>query len=583
MLIKNNALVLSLVIALLFFCTTAYADIRYVDADADPGGDGESWPTAYKYLRDALYSGTEIWVAEGYYYPDQSESDPDGTENRNESFSTDNTVYGGFVGNETSRDQRSFEKYKTVLDGDIGNTGDNSDNSFHVVTGNSTRLDGVTVTNGNANGSGSDDRGGGYKGDGVLLNCYFTGNNASFVGGGVYTNGPGLTVVHCVFSGNSDGPGYLGGDIAVYYGGTMTAINSYFLEEVVVMESTANFYNCTTKHARIAIWVDQLYESGDAIGNFYNCNLHNSGLNSAVLLQGGSQYEAIGNFYYCNTFADTGSGGDGVSSPGNATENWFAGNIHANPLFIAPGTIGGPVVQSNSPCIDAGSNNYMPADSEDIDYDGNTSEDLPLDIYNHPRYFDAPQTDTGEGTPPIVDIGAYEYVARLYVESDADGDHNGYSWADAYNTLDEALAVVVSGEQIWVAAATYTPDTDGLGDPREATLGLINGVEIYGGFDGSERRLDQRDWLAKRTILSGDLGVNGNSYHVVTGLNTDRTAGINGFIIQDGIANGGSTNGSGGGCILMPVLLSPIVCLSITPLHMAAVSAMIILQSVNRY
>jgi hypothetical protein len=53
------------------------ADMIYVDDDTSPGGDGQSWPTAYKYLQDALAIseyGDQLWVAQGIYKPDQDES-----------------------------------------------------------------------------------------------------------------------------------------------------------------------------------------------------------------------------------------------------------------------------------------------------------------------------------------------------------------------------------------------------------------------------------------------------------------------------------------------------------------------------
>ena len=55
----------------------------FVDADADPGGNGLSWPTAFEYLQDALELASDpenqvdqIWVAEGTYFPDDGLDDP---------------------------------------------------------------------------------------------------------------------------------------------------------------------------------------------------------------------------------------------------------------------------------------------------------------------------------------------------------------------------------------------------------------------------------------------------------------------------------------------------------------------------
>lgn len=73
-------------------------------------------------------------------------------------------VYGGFAGTETSLSERDWAANVTVLSGDIG-TAVESDNSYHAVTGNGTNvtavLDGFTITEGYANGSGQDETGGG--------------------------------------------------------------------------------------------------------------------------------------------------------------------------------------------------------------------------------------------------------------------------------------------------------------------------------------------------------------------------------------------------------------------------------------
>lgn len=147
----------------------------------------------------------------------------------------------------------------------------------------------------------------------------------------------------------------------------------------------------------------------------------------------------------------------------------------------------------------------------------------------------------------------------IYVDADASGSNNGSSWADAYNYLQDALAVAGFDNEIWVAEGIYKPDEDtanpgGTGD-RTATFQLKNGVAIYGGFAGTETSLGQWDWQAHETILSGDLNGDDigvadpadlldepthaeNSYHVVTGSGTDATAILDGFTIIGGQADG---------------------------------------------
>ena len=71
----------------------------------------------------------------------------------------------------------------------------------------------------------------------------------------------------------------------------------------------------------------------------------------------------------------------------------------------------------------------------DLDDDGNTTEPLPLDLAGNARFLDvAGSADTGNGTPPVVDMGAYEAA-----------------WADLRLTKTAAPTTAVPG-----AAITYT-------------------------------------------------------------------------------------------------------------------------------
>jgi hypothetical protein len=81
------------------------------------------------------------------------------------------------------------------------------------------------------------------------------------------------------------------------------------------------------------------------------------------------------------------------------------GNIDADPLFADLG--GGDLhVSGRSPAIDAGNNDDLAAD-------------LLTDMDGNPRRADIPSVpDTGNGSPPIVDMGAYESFPDVTVEKD---------------------------------------------------------------------------------------------------------------------------------------------------------------------
>ncbi len=134
--------------------------------------------------------------------------------------------------------------------------------------------------------------------------------------------------------------------------------------------------------------------------------------------------------------------------------------------------------------------------------------------------------------------------AVLYVDAEAAGGNMGSSWTHAFIQLQSALAIALPGDEIWVAGGTYRPDHDledgGYTDDREATFRLPKSIAIYGGFDGTETRRDQRNCRDNLTILTGDIGVAGddedNSFHVVTAIDTYRDTVLDGFTICDGNA-----------------------------------------------
>src|SRR5215216_536112 len=110
--------------------------IYHVKSDAAGANDGTSWTDAFTSLQSALaaaLTGDEIWVAAGTYKPTP------GT-NRTISFGLKNgvAVYGGFAGTESARGQRDPAANISILSGDIGLPGDNSDNSYHVVVSSNT-------------------------------------------------------------------------------------------------------------------------------------------------------------------------------------------------------------------------------------------------------------------------------------------------------------------------------------------------------------------------------------------------------------------------------------------------------------
>lgn len=150
-------------------------------------------------------------------------------------------------------------------------------------------------------------------------------------------------------------------------------------------------------------------------------------------------------------------------------------------------------------------------------------------------------------------------AAVIYVDPAAAGSNDGTSWPNAFTALSDALASATNGDEIWVVQGTYKPDVQvdvngsGGSDAREVTFQIPNGVTLYGGFVGTEVSRNQRDWVANKTILSGDIDNNdiltdgitydvddimgSNAYHVIYTVNVNSGTGIDGFIINAGSAD----------------------------------------------
>jgi parallel beta-helix repeat protein/predicted outer membrane repeat protein len=194
--------------------------VLYAAPTTQGSGDCSGWANAcaLRYALSIAVSGDEIWVKKEVHYPGTSRTD---------TFTLKNNValYGGFAGNETSRDQRNWQSNVTILSGDIDQDDTDNDgnyiaetsadiqgsNAYHVVTGSGTDstaiLDGFVVTAGQANETSSpNDRGGGMynvSSSPALTNVTFSGNTATYFGGGMYNTSSSPTLTDVTFSGNA--------------------------------------------------------------------------------------------------------------------------------------------------------------------------------------------------------------------------------------------------------------------------------------------------------------------------------------------------------------------------------------------
>ncbi|MCH8007162.1 MAG: right-handed parallel beta-helix repeat-containing protein, partial [Planctomycetes bacterium] len=195
----------------------------------------------------------------------------------------------------------------------------------------------------------------------TVTNCIFSGNTAAN-GGGMYNSASSPTVTNCTFSGNSAVSLFFFG-----FGGGMYNV-----------DSSPTVTNCTFTGNSVGCC------SGSGGAMF---NVNSSPTVTNCILWGNSPNEIADAEPAAKVrYSDVQGGWPGI------------GNIDADPLFVDP-LNGNYRLSRDSPCIDAADNTAVPFNVT-TDLDGN------------PRFVDDLGTpDTGNGTPPIVDMGAYEFQA----------------------------------------------------------------------------------------------------------------------------------------------------------------------------
>ncbi len=230
--------------------------VRYVDGDFQgENPSGTSWLSAFADVQQAIDAvaaagGGEVWVKAGIHRPKPN------AERTGFLLKPGVALYGGFRGGETERDTRNPKANRTVLSGDTGRIGNDDDNARHVLVGAShCRIDGFTLSRGNAGGMEATANGGGLQlpagcTDVVVAGCIFEKSIAK-VGGGIAVIDAQVMLTNCTFYANTAN---YGGALAMEGKAVVDVVDSIFTSNfapaaggaaMVNAGATASFAGCT--------------------------------------------------------------------------------------------------------------------------------------------------------------------------------------------------------------------------------------------------------------------------------------------------------------------------------------------------
>lgn len=536
---RNILLRLPVMLLAFFLAGTAAAQskIYYVSSRATDTGDGSSWANATTLTKalDKAVAGDQIWV-QGfetltgdnlYVAPKEGFAVKSGVQ-----------LYGGFAGTESRLSQRvtlgkPYQlKYRSVLSGDIQKNdtvgsvdlifpanGTRSDNATHVLSvnldptqasGNNntypTVINGFSIGNGQAAGTGDAGKGGGI---------YVYGDNSK---GGVFR------IERCFLISN-----YATQGGAVYVDASVKSVNG----ETSLINQSVVFNNAAGDRAAVENQAGGIYLAGEA--TVVNTSIFNNG-NGGVRLSSGSKVVNV-------TIArNTGAGVD-MTAGGSGDAHVYNSIIWGNTQLYLQNDPGfrnsayHEVVSSDPATPDENGNIYVakenrgdkfgpmfdaPSLKTSYDRDFNWRESAyPLWSWNvlegsvmidkgDNDYYDQNVYGSEDmaGNPRIsgdrISVGAYEYqylpATRIrYVKPTATGTGDGSSWDNASGDLQKMIDDLADNNvsqqagEVWVAAGTYKPQSQLIsGMNYSASFRMRDGISVYGGFAGWETSKQER-------------------------------------------------------------------------------------------
>jgi hypothetical protein len=256
----------------------------FVNSSASASGDGESWETAYTNLPEAITTvqngrGEEIWMTAGSY---------SGTITAGIKVS----LYGGFSGTETSRDDRDIDSNATSLDLTVSANGVVID-SMNGFIGN------LTIRGNNPltieHGTYQNEQGGTgvlCYGTVVFSKCLFT---ESPVGGLLCEPGSQVTVEGCTFISNSGSTIEINSSTCTINNSTIKDGNtSYTGGGVNIISGTCTINNSTIENCKAGSSGCGIYSDNSSTCTIVNSTIRNNsgGYTARGAVGGGGIYSA---------------------------------------------------------------------------------------------------------------------------------------------------------------------------------------------------------------------------------------------------------------------------------------------------
>lgn len=545
------------------FLSVEASKIIYVNClNSSKVQSGKTWQESFQSLQNALNnanSGDQIWVAKGKYYP--SADDPSASIQLKEKVS----LYGGFSGSESTLGQRDYKNNTTILSGDIGK-GNKTKNSITILKGaDDAVLDGFTISDAYS------------KAENTKLHILPETilKNEVKQGGGMSNFMVGPIVRNCIFKNNYSAKG-----AAVYNVQKPSGIQARFTN--VVFETNkaqarggavSNDLGAMPQFINCKFILNESEDKGGALYNDFasspflmNCLfLKNSAVTAGAIGNDGGSSPLLVNVTIKDNTAESGMGGGLYQGSGTQNNpivinsliddiyNWHEDIVASSnssipdnssiPLkeFISKSNLKGYISDEDLETFSDSKIGYRKDLDDNYLYNSTLLKKL-LAFYKENN---GAINYLNEYSRPTLDHQKYEGKIIFVVPDSESKIKDGTSWATALTDIQEAINLsYLNSADIWLKAGDYSPKKI---SSEIAAYILYDNTKIYGGFAGTEAKLEERNISKNSSAVSAKVKDSSfRYYHVFYG--ADNVL-LDGITIRDGKASGNGYNSKGGGIL----------------------------------